>query len=292
MIKLIALSFPVDNDDINNPEELIAYCARVSSPKQTNPEYNKLLGYCAKNNHWSIFEMADMTVEIITSRAISTQILRHRSFSFQEFSQRYSESTDCKIYQARRQDIKNRQNSIDDLSDETKQWFLTSQESLIDYSKNLYAEAIEKGIAKECARFLLPLSTETRLYMKGSIRSFIHYCQVRCDKSTQLEHREIANSIKDILLKEFPSLKDIFKKEKIMSKVDGMGVSGQIESKLNKIREKVGTGKMVGLKIKISKEDYKELGGHSMYYTFFYHKYKIYPSSKVPKGSVKIKGIQ
>ena len=214
MVKLISLSLPVDAeympDTLNTAESLMAYCARVSSPKQDNPSYAKLLTYCANNSHWSVFEMADMTVEITTSRAISQQILRHRSFSFQEFSQRYAETTNVVEYPARRQDMKNRQNSIDDLTPAVQDWFLASQQAVKQLSTKLYQEALDYGIAKECARFLLPLSTETKVYMKGSVRSFIHYCQVRCHPSTQLEHREIADQVKAILLAEFPSLKGVF----------------------------------------------------------------------------------
>jgi thymidylate synthase (FAD) len=150
--------------------------------------------------------MADMTVEIVTNRAISQQILRHRSFSFQEFSQRYAETTNICEYPARRQDVKNRQNSIDDLSPEVQEWFSDAQQAIRLESSKLYQQALDHGIAKECARFLLPMGTETRLYMKGSIRSFIHYCKVRCHPSTQLEHREIADKVKAILLNEYPSL--------------------------------------------------------------------------------------
>ena len=143
------------------PEEIIGYCARVSNPKnQDNMETApKLLAYCIKHKHWSIFEMADMCVEIKTSRAIAQQILRHRSFSFQEFSQRYAKATEFVAYGAQRQDLKNRQNSIDDLPAEDKQWFLDSQKKIQSEGLELYEQALQKGIAKECACFLLPLST-------------------------------------------------------------------------------------------------------------------------------------
>lgn len=185
-------------------EKIIAYCARVSSPNQENPEIEKLLKYCIKEKHWSIFEMADMTVEIETTRAIAPQILRHRSFNFQEFSMRYAQAQGFEVYEARRQDLKNRQNSINDLSPETQGWFQQSQQIINDLANNLYKEALDKGIAKECARNLLPLSTKTRLYMKGSVRSWITYLMVRCDKATQKEHRDIAEAIKVIFIKEFP----------------------------------------------------------------------------------------
>lgn len=187
-----------------NAESLIAYCARVSSPNQDNPECEKLLSYCVKNSHWSVFEMAVMSVEIVTSRAIAQQILRHRSFHFQEFSQRYAEATEFETYQARRQDVKNRQNSIDDMSEDLKIWFEMTQKDIQATCNGYYHEAIKKGIAKECARFLLPLSTQTKLYMQGTIRDWIHYINLRSANGTQLEHKEIALAIKDIFIKELP----------------------------------------------------------------------------------------
>lgn len=185
-------------------EKLIAYCARVSSPNQDNPEYEKLLSYCIKNKHWSIFEMASMCVEITTSRAIAQQILRHRSFHFQEFSQRYAEATNFELYKARKQDLKNRQNSIDDLSSSDLDWFTKSLIDVQTSSEVLYKQAIGRGIAKECARFLLPLSTQTKLYMHGTIRDWVHYLNLRTGNGTQYEHQEIAFVIKEIFIKEFP----------------------------------------------------------------------------------------
>lgn len=185
-------------------ETLIGYCARVSSPDNQDKDPSKLLAYCVKNKHWSIFEMAHMTVEIECSRAISAQILRHKSFSFQEHSQRYAKATECVVYSARRQDVKNRQNSIDDISKEDQEWFKHIQTVLTDTCISLYQQALARGIAKECARFLLPMSVKTRLYMTGSIRSWIHYFDVRCDKATQLEHREIANAARAIFKERFP----------------------------------------------------------------------------------------
>lgn len=185
-------------------EKTVMYCARVSNPKNQDSNDSRLLNYCIKHGHWSIFEMAHMCVEIITSRAISAQILRHRSFSFQEFSQRYAEATEFKTYEARRQDLKNRQNSLDDLSPITKQYFEQAQFNIQQHCKKEYEKAISLGIAKECARMLLPMSTETKIYMVGSIRSWIHYFNLRCDEATQLEHRVIALSIRDIFSKEFP----------------------------------------------------------------------------------------
>lgn len=205
--RLISVTSPTISIDQQTltPEGLIAYCARVSSPKQENPSYAHLLNYCIKHRHWSIFEMVDMTIEITTSRAIAQQILRHRSFCFQEFSQRYAKVQEIESISPRRQDEKNRQNSIEDLEPDTLQWFSDSQEKINDLSMQLYEEALEKGIAKESARFLLPLATQTRLYMKGSIRSWIHYLEVRTDPGTQKEHREIALSILDIFKQQFPT---------------------------------------------------------------------------------------
>lgn len=189
------------------PEEIIVYCARVSNPKnQDNMDTaSKLLRFCIKHKHWSIFEMANMCVEIKTSRGIAPQILRHRSFNFQEFSQRYAKATEFVAYEPRRQDVKNRQNSIDDMSDDEKRWFVEALKKVQGQGLSLYEEALEKGIAKECARFLLPLNTQTTLYMNGSVRSWIHYLQVRCDESTQKEHREIAEQIKEIFCEQFPN---------------------------------------------------------------------------------------
>jgi thymidylate synthase (FAD) len=178
-------------------EKLVVKMARVSNPKnednwETGP---KLLRYCLKNKHFSIFEMANMCVEIETTRAISPQILRHRSFSFQEFSQRYADTAElgsAVIPHLRRQDAKNRQNSIDDLSPELVGNYYRRISELYEDAEHLYREMVSNGIAKECARSILPLSTQTRLFMNGTLRSFIHYLQVRTDPSTQMEHRQIA----------------------------------------------------------------------------------------------------
>ena len=185
-------------------EKLIAYCARVSSPNQENPEYAKLLAYCIQHKHYSIFEQAFMSVEIETTRMISAQILRHRSFTFQEFSQRYAEAQHFEIYEARRQDSKNRQNSIDDLSPEIKAEWQARQLANCERVVADYNWALENGIAKECARAVLPMQTATRLYMTGSIRSWIHYLEVRCSPDTQLEHRVIALEIKKIFVQSLP----------------------------------------------------------------------------------------
>jgi len=190
-------------------EKIMAYCARVSSPHQDNPEYAGLLKYCAEHGHWSVFEMADATIEITTSRAIAQQILRHRSFCFQEFSQRYAEVAEREEYEARRQDLKNRQNSIDDLDPETMDWWHMAQEDLWHDAMKTYISALDRGIAKECARMILPLSTQTRLYMKGSIRSWIHYLNVRLTPGTQLEHWEIAYAIKNLLRHPLPAVAEV-----------------------------------------------------------------------------------
>jgi thymidylate synthase (FAD) len=190
-----------------NAESVMAYCARVSSKNQDNPSYENLLKYCINHNHWSIFEMASMCVEINTTRAISAQILRHRSFSFQEFSQRYSESTEFEYQKARRQDVKNRQNSIDDMSENDIEWFYNKQKSINEESLLSYREAIKKGIAKEQARFLLPLSTKTKVYMAGTVRSWMHYLKLRIDNGTQKEHSDIALEIlNDIFKYQFPTI--------------------------------------------------------------------------------------
>lgn len=213
-VKLISCTQGADfvqlgsGNGLMNAEELIAYTARVSNPaNQMNTETApRLLAYLIRHKHWSPFEMAHMTVEIKTSRAIAAQILRHRSFSFQEFSQRYAAVTDFVTYEARRQDVKNKQNSIDDLSAEDKEWFRQALHKNQLRAQGIYEIALEKGIAKECARFLLPLNTETTLYMCGSVRSWIHYLELRTSPSTQLEHREIALAIKREFETQFPNI--------------------------------------------------------------------------------------
>ena len=192
-------------------QHLIAYCARVSNPsnQQNLDTEEKLLRYLIKHNHWSPFEMAHMVVEINTTRAIAAQILRHRSFSFQEFSQRYADVNSIgspMIPMLRRQDLKNRQNSIDDLDTKKKEVFYRRIGHLFAEVDDLYREMVSSGVAKECARAILPMASPSRLYMAGSIRSFIHYCQVRCDVSTQLEHRVIAEQVRQILHQQIPAL--------------------------------------------------------------------------------------
>ncbi len=186
-------------------EETIAYCARVSNPEnQESPEISRLLRYCIKHGHWSIFEQANMVLEITTSRGIAPQILRHRSFSFQEFSQRYSPSSEFVRYEPRRQDAKNRQSSVDDFGEETRKWFADAQEEVWQLAYQRYQQALEKGIAKECARFLLPLNTQTLLYMNGTIRSWLHYIELRSGHGTQAEHARIAEACRRIFSEQMP----------------------------------------------------------------------------------------
>jgi thymidylate synthase (FAD) len=189
-----------------NAESIMAYCARVSSNNQDNPEYEKLLSYCVKHKHWSVFEMADMCVEIVTSRAMAQQILRHRSFHFQEFSQRYANAATYVPCEAREQDTKNRQNSTDTLSEDIKATWLTVQAANWNAAIDAYKWALDNGIAKETARMILPVQTETKLYMKGTVRDWIHYIAVRTDPSTQREHRDVAESIKTIFIEQFPTV--------------------------------------------------------------------------------------
>jgi len=191
----------------NTPEaeKLIAYCARVSNPaNQNNEKIEQLLAYCIKAQHWSIFEMATLCLEIKTSRGLAAQILRHKSFSFQEFSQRYAKSTTNEMYEARRQDTKNRQNSIDDMSSDDKDWFLNAQMEVWDKCYTLYQEGLDRGLAKEQARFLLPLSTGTTLYMHGNLRSWITYINLRLENGTQQEHSDIAKECQKIFIEQFP----------------------------------------------------------------------------------------
>lgn len=188
-------------------EEFIARCVRISSDNRDNPEYAKLFAYLVSHKHWSPFEMGHMVIEIETSRAIAAQILRHRSFSFQELSQRYANSAHgCEIYEGRRQAEKNRQSSIDDLDGATKNWFSSIQKAINDYTFELYDTAISSGVAREQARMLLPLATRTTLLMAGSVRSWIHYCELRCAPDTQKEHRDIAVACRNILVSELPTL--------------------------------------------------------------------------------------
>jgi len=190
-------------------ERLVAYMARVSNPANQNNDQTapKLIQYLIRNKHWSPLEMVSMCVEIHTTRSIAAQILRHRSFSFQEFSQRYAEVLDSPaVPELRRQDTKNRQNSIDDLDPAVVKRLNRRIEFLYEAASSLYNDLLEEGVAKECARDVLPLATPTRLYMHGTLRSWIHYCQLRCANGTQKEHQDIANAVKDILAEQVPSI--------------------------------------------------------------------------------------
>ena len=190
------------------PEENMAYIARVSNPSnQDNENYSGLLKYCIKHNHWSVFEQAFMTLEIETTRAIAAQILRHRSFTFQEFSQRYAKSNELgkiQLPDLRRQDLKNRQNSIDDLDPFTKQKLEAQMITLFSSAQSLYNQMIEYGVAKECARMVLPMCTPTRIYMTGSCRSWIHYINLRSAHGTQKEHMDIAEECRKVFTEQFP----------------------------------------------------------------------------------------
>jgi thymidylate synthase (FAD) len=194
-------------------EKNIAYCARVSNPNnQDNDNYSKLLKYCIDHKHWSIFEMAFMTLEIDTTRGLAAQILRHRSFTFQEFSQRYADTTllseNIPLFDIRRQDTKNRQNSIDDVDHEIVVKWNTQIREHFAKAKALYDGMIADGVAKECARFVLPLATPTRIYMSGSLRSWITYIDLRSGNGTQKEHMDIANECKSIFTEQFPIISE------------------------------------------------------------------------------------
>ena len=193
-------------------EQLMAYIARVSNPSnQDNEKYAGLLKYCIKHNHWSVFEQSTMTLEIETTRAIAAQILRHRSFTFQEFSQRYAASTalgDIDLPELRKQDLKNRQNSTDDLDPELVEKLNKQMITLFSSAKSLYTQMLEAGVAKECARMVLPLATPTRIYMTGSCRSWIHYINLRSTHGTQKEHMEIAEGCRKVFTEQFPAVSE------------------------------------------------------------------------------------
>jgi len=201
MVKLVSVT--------PNAEQHMGYVARVSNPKnQDNPNVSGLLKYCIKHGHWSVFEQAFMTVEINTTRGLAAQILRHRSFTYQEFSQRYADSSmlgkEIPLPELRRQDDKNRQNSIDDVDPLMQQDFeIKMQRHFVDGMK-LYKEMLDAGIAKECARFVLPLATPTRIYMTGSVRSWIHYIDLRSAHGTQKEHMQVAEGVRSIFTEQFP----------------------------------------------------------------------------------------
>ena len=194
-------------------EKHMAYCARVSNPNnQENEKISGLLKYCIKHQHWSIFEQAFMTLEIETNRGIAAQILRHRSFTYQEFSQRYADSsllaTKIPLPELRRQDTKNRQNSIDDIDPFVRQEFQIKIQKHFEEGMKLYQDMLDANIAKECARFVLPLATPTRIYMSGSVRSWIHYIDLRSANGTQKEHMDIALACKEVFKEQFPTISE------------------------------------------------------------------------------------
>lgn len=206
MVKLIAVTQGAGELAGCSAEQIIIHNARVSNPSgQTQFDTGaKLLAYCFRSKHWSVFEQADLTLEITTTIAIATQLLRHKSASFQMHSQRYAEASTYIPVDARRQDLKNRQNSLDDLEPEVTEWFLDQQEELWDVAYNAYKAALNKGVAKECARTLLPQGTSTRLYMKNNVRGWLTYLLVRLDPSTQKEHRDVALACWEEFKKQFP----------------------------------------------------------------------------------------
>ena len=192
-------------------EKTMAYVARVSNPKnQDNEKFAGLLGYCIKHGHWSVFEQAHMTVEINTTRGLAAQILRHRSFTYQEFSQRYADSSllgdSIPLPELRRQDLKNRQNSTDDLDPLVVQDFNSKMQKHFVDGMHLYKDMLDAGVAKECARFVLPLATPTRLYMTGSVRSWIHYINLRSAHGTQKEHMNLVGNVRSIFIEQFPTV--------------------------------------------------------------------------------------
>lgn len=189
-------------------EKNILYCARVSSDDQDS-EDTRLLKYLIKHKHWSPFEMANMCVEVITTKDVAIQILRHRSFHFQEFSQRYAQATYIEKTTPRTQDYKNRQNSFDEIDRRTKTWWETATKRINNRVMKTYNKAIDMGIAKESARRILPMATETKMYINGTLRSWIHYFDLRCDKATQREHRDVACAIRKLFIEQFPIIGEI-----------------------------------------------------------------------------------
>ena len=194
-------------------EQHMAYVARVSNPKnQNNDKFAGLLKYCIKHGHWSVFEQAFMTIEINTTRGLAAQILRHRSFTFQEFSQRYADTnlldTKIDVPDLRSQDGKNRQNSIDDIPVSKKENLQSKIATHFADAMHLYNELIQEGVAKECARFVLPLATPTRIYMTGNVRSWIHYIDLRSANGTQKEHMDVAKGVKEIFIEQFPNVSE------------------------------------------------------------------------------------
>lgn len=207
--KLVALTQPVIGTPAANSEALIAYCARVSNPSnQDNPDYSKLLDYCIRNKHWSVFEMANAIVEVEAPRDITRQLLRHRSFCFQEFSQRYSDEIEFTDREFRRQDTKNRQNSVDDLDEVLQDRFDYNADALVCEVRMLYTNMRKHSVAKECARVVLPEGlTMSKLYVNGTVRSWLHYLDVRDDPGvTQWEHVLLAREIRKVLEPAFPTI--------------------------------------------------------------------------------------
>ena len=211
MIRLVSIT--------PDAEKTMAYIARVSNPSnQDNENYSGLLKYCIKHNHWSVFEQSSMTLEIETTRGIAAQILRHRSFTFQEFSQRYADTNllgNIPIPDLRSQDSKNRQNSIDDLPENQKKQLQKTIAKYFAEGIDLYNELIREGVAKECARFVLPLATPTKLYMTGSCRSWIHYIDLRSAHGTQKEHMDIANEVRQVFIEQFPAVSEALEWQKL-----------------------------------------------------------------------------
>lgn len=210
-VRLIASTVPCQFDEgPSTAEELIVYCARVSNPSNQNNMATapRLLQYCIRHGHWSVFEQASMTVEIKTSRAIAAQLLRHKSFSFQEFSQRYSEAVGIEPVELRRQAEKNRQSSTEVIEGEV---INSTLERFFKNARSMYDTLLTSGVARECARMVLPLATSTTLYMSGTCRSWIHYLQVRLDEHTQKEHREIAQAIDRCFAQVFPTVHESLK---------------------------------------------------------------------------------
>ena len=194
-------------------EKTMAYIARVSNPSnQENEKYAGLLKYCIKHNHWSVFEQSSMTLEIETTRAIAAQILRHRSFTYQEFSQRYADSSllgdEIPLPALRSQDLKNRQNSVDDVEESLVEKYNGLIENHFKEGMKLYQQMLDDGIAKECARFVLPLATPTRLYMTGSVRSWVHYIDLRSAHGTQKEHMDLVENVRSIFKEQFPTVSE------------------------------------------------------------------------------------
>lgn len=205
--RLIALTQPTIELRVPDAEGVIAYCARVSNPAMQDQDNTKLLEYCKKNKHWSVFEMANAVVEVEAPRDITRQLLRHRSFSFQEFSQRYSDQIEFTQREPRRQDHKNRQNSIDDLNPFITTAAVTDQDQVLEMARDFYLQQLEDGVAKECARVLLPEGlTMSRMYVNGTLRSWMHYLDVRLGNGTQKEHVQLAERIKDCLTPAFKTV--------------------------------------------------------------------------------------